>query len=477
MTDITILEDGTEVALPVPETWSDSDDDVDDDTEKQPIGAIEVEGVAEFTFEICPEDAETPVVNIFHSVALLPLQHVEWMGFTLEPLGFGISFVLATCRVPEIRDAPDQDVILEAVLGLDCVQTAKTRKSRTLDGSELDDPFDLCWRHPPKPFVGDLTGPSVKCGIVSTVRDALCLTSWLRFHIRMGFSRIWLYADAPSGDDISIFLAAQEAHPDIVTVVPRDAELRNGWQQLAGWKRYGPMADAVNDLSALIARQCLNGEHAACLAEAEGCEWLMHIDMDELACPASVDGTISQIFQHANSLGANAVVFPNHEVAPEIEGPYADPFQEATLFKVNERLRPPGEGTSRFLAYSNGKSAVRVGGGVRLSGAHKWIMHTPAVTLLSPENACVLHFVNCGFDALRVKYEILGAFDDKWCGRNIAASIPFHIAARDAAQGGRDALLSLYRERVMYDADKAAPLLDEGALIRINTAKEILQTF
>lgn len=425
----------------------------------------------EYLFEVCPEDVEALHLEIYREVALLPLPHVEWIGFSLQPLGFGISFVMATCRAVQHPDTPDGEAIEGAISALACVQRAQLKRQRTLDEDDMD-PFDLGWLHRPRPFDGESASP--KCGIVATFRDAPCLASWVRFHIAVGFSRIWLYVDDPSTSDMPEALALQEATGAVLTVVPRDDELRKAWKRLTGWKKYGPAVDSVGDRGAVMARQCLNGEHAAELAQAEGCEWLLHIDVDELACPASSGTSTAQIFGHADAAGANAVIFPNHEVAPEGEGPYADPFKEATLFKFNETLRPPGKGNSRFLAYANGKSAIKLGCSVRPDGVHKWTLPSPAVMLLSPDNGFLLHYVNCGFDFFKRKFEILGAFKDQWFGRDIQSTDPFCLVARDAAQKGEQALLKVYREHVMYDADRAQTLLDDGALVRSDLPSQLL---
>merc|ERR1719502_664933 len=78
--------------------------------------------VYEYVFEVCPEDAETAPLEIYREVASLPLPHVEWIGFSLQPFGFGISFVMATCRAVEHPDTPDSDAIEAAASSLACVQ-------------------------------------------------------------------------------------------------------------------------------------------------------------------------------------------------------------------------------------------------------------------------------------------------------------------------------------------------------------------
>jgi len=419
----------------------------------------------EVTLELLPEDVETTPFEMYKALVQAALPGIQWTGYVTKPLGFGISRVFPTGRFLLTSEAVSTDAILEAALALSCVQSAQLAHARTLDRDH--DPFDQCWFDPPHPVDG--TGPPVRCGIVTTFRDAPNLHSWIRFHLAVGFCRIFLFVDNPDEDGR---LAAEIASlHSSVTVVLRDGKLQQAWRELVGWSTYGPSVDVADDFSVVMARQCLNAEYAMERAEADDlCDWLLHIDADELLCPPP-NVSVSDIICGAEVAGANGAVFVNYEVAPERDEPYMDPFTEATLFKVNDRLRG---GDPRFLAYANGKSAVRVGGAARPNGVHKWWVAAPAVVLVSPERAKLLHFVNCGLEALARKYALLGPFADSWHGRRIADIIPFHVAARDAALESEEALALLYREQVLYDAEKTDACLTEGSCVRIDYPSRIL---
>merc|ERR1711862_318279 len=149
-------------------------------------------------------------------------------------------------------------VIEEAASALACVQKVQLKRSRMIDESDLD-PYDLCWLHPPRSLCTEAR--KVRCGIVTTFRDAPCLSSWVRFHMAVGFSSIWLFVDDPSTTDMAEALRLQELYPDTVTAIPRDEHLYATWHQLTGWKKYGDTVDKVGDHGAVMARQCMNGEY------------------------------------------------------------------------------------------------------------------------------------------------------------------------------------------------------------------------
>jgi hypothetical protein len=222
---------------------------------------------------------------------------------------------------------------------------------------------------------------------------------------------------------------------------------------------------------------------AACKA---GCRWLLHIDVDEAFCCGGLQpstsgqqpnprGAATQFFQRLPA-ALDQVTFLNHEAAPETST-VDDWFKECTLFKRS----PSSGGNSRhFVAYTNGKSAVRLAPGVVPAGPHRFTSVPPARRLqsiavsdrvvsaesepqLSPSeqqpppqqqqdaeekdvvqeeeeeeeeqqqqqqeeeaephdngNFCypvLLHYPNCGFEEWRRKYKSLGTFNDSFCGK------------------------------------------------------------
>ena len=173
--------------------------------------------------------------------------------------------------------------------------------------------------------------------------------------------------------------------------------------------------------SEVTARQVLAIERALRSSWAAGCQWLLHIDVDEALCCGGLQptrppqqngaevndrmtrdndaerGEVGQPHQDASleALAATAgaaeqffaglppaldqVTFMNHEAAPE-SAVIADWFKEVTLFKRN----PSAGGDKRhFVAYTNGKSAVRLAEGVIPAGPHRFASIPPARRLQS----------------------------------------------------------------------------------------------
>eukprot|EP01052_Picozoa_sp_SAG31_P008036 SAG31_NODE_396_length_16264_cov_17.206496_6_plen_229_part_00 len=191
-----------------------------------------------------------------------------------------------------------------------------------------------------------------------------------------------------------------------------------------------------------------------------------------------------------------------------------DWFKEVTLFKRN----PSAGGDRRhFVAYTNGKSAVRLAAGVVPAGPHRFtslpparILQSVAVTERSDEAECcetgaagepqhrhrhqrfpvLLHFVNCGFEEWCRKYRSLGSFGDTFCG---ATKVPFdfHLKSRDAvrdlpplsaaptAGSEQERARQLYESRVVYGADKEAAVasgLACGEFVRTAAVASIVQS-
>ena len=186
------------------------------------------------------------------------------------------------------------------------------------------------------------------------------------------------------------------------------------------------------------------------------------------------------------------VVFLNHEACPANDT-VVDWFTEVSAFKVNSAC----DGQERFVAYSHGKSAVRLADGVQPSGSHRFSSIEPARKVLSRwvtpcrtecaesvgENTivvggfgdgklspCLLHYVNCGFEEWRRKYQSLGKFPDVYCG-DTAIPFEFHLKSRDLVCGGGgaeadEALRAHYRASMVYEADRVDEGISKGNLIR-----------
>ena len=204
-------------------------------------------------------------------------------------------------------------------------------------------------------------------GLVCTLKDASKrLDSFIRFHQRVGFARIYLYFDdATETADIE----AARGYADVEVIV-RDEALAAAWANLPGW---AALKDYVQ--GDVQVRQMLNALHCLRRAEArDRLQWLVHVDSDELFDPGA--RSIHDHFRYLEASRFDWFCYHNFEAVPEVAyQTEVDPFLTVSLFKraaclvpdaakaVSETWRARNFGIDPFLFYANGKTAVRCGVG------------------------------------------------------------------------------------------------------------------
>ncbi|KAK3997786.1 hypothetical protein QBC44DRAFT_363979 [Cladorrhinum sp. PSN332] len=177
----------------------------------------------------------------------------------------------------------------------------------------------------------------------------------------------------------------------------------------------------------LLVRQPSNLKHAiSYLLEHQdrlGVEWLLHIDQDEIlfenGCTSwATDSRVGQ------------VTFINHEAVPLRHDP-SNAFADCVWFNTN------GPDAEPFMAYGNGKSAVRLSPGVEPDGAHRFQnFQGDAITL--PDDAQVhpvlLHYPYPSFESWRAKFSLYGRFSDFWMDdEQYPNRLDFMLQSRDKA--------------------------------------------
>ena len=315
--------------------------------------------------------------------------------------------------------------------------------------------------------------------IVCTLRNpGPSIRSFVQYHLRIGFHRIYLFFDDPRDAWIS-----EVPSDDRVEILPCDDELRSCW---ADWPAMRAFVGTE-----VMARQVLNAELAIQLGRQAGIQWLLHLDADELIDfgETSVEGFFSDLGRSVEQ-----VSFLNMEVVPEAVD-VLDMFREMTLFKRNRMQIPPRvlSESARlieaipqippgwFFYYANGKSAVRLGGGLLPSGVHRF-QRSDGVELRTIHVAGprVLHYMNSGFANFWNRYETWGRFPDFWFGNlPISKSIgSFHLAARDiVATGDIGAAREFYTKHVVIlDSAIADALLATGLCERVCRPSTLLST-
>lgn len=183
--------------------------------------------------------------------------------------------------------------------------------------------------------------------------------------------------------------------------------------------------------SRLIRRQMANMRHAITHLTQLNYTWLLHIDLDEL-----LHGPVVHSRAWATDPSVGLVTFPNHEALP-VSFETTDPFRDCVYFWVNGAV----DRNANFLAYGNGKSAVRLAPGVEPRGAHSFSGHAGRALRYESEGgeAMVLHYPYPSYDAWLRKFEHYGGFSDYWFGDSRGPRImEFMLRSRDVVRRGRE---------------------------------------
>ncbi|KAJ8599978.1 hypothetical protein CTAYLR_001801 [Chrysophaeum taylorii] len=340
--------------------------------------------------------------------------------------------------------------------------------------------------------------PRVRAAIVCQLRDASKrLESFVRYHVRLGFEKVYLYFD--DCGEVDAISRARVLEGAVVTV--RDRDLVARWRRLDAWAKLGP---AAND--DVQVRQMLNALDALGRARQDGMHWLLHIDSDELFYPGPASTSIASHFRALDDSGCSIFTYYNFEAVPE-RSPVdeVDPFRAVSLFKRPLALVPrdapldfwQNRAPNRevFLFYQNGKSAVRCSVDAVPTSVHLWALRPGAATTANfhrtndPRNegirrdasvpCAVLHFACTDPVMLWRKYATLGDFPNDCVAQTLRHQPDtFHCLCRDVylehradPDAGREAMRRLFEVHIMLDdpaeieRQQAARVLERLTLI------------
>ena len=318
---------------------------------------------------------------------------------------------------------------------------------------------------------------------------ACVLKSFIRWHLAVGFERIYLCFD---GDETSVgFSETQLDNDDRVQLWTRGGLPKN----LRSLEKFGEFQQTE-----VQARQVLNAEAAARDAQTNGFRWLVHLDIDEAFYIRS-RGAFLAHFQDLDKRDVTHFTYANHEGVPETEA--RDYFSGVRLFKRNHLCVPLTQEACNamsdwkrrtakgqyLLCYDNGKSSVRLVDGIKPTSVHGWAVPSgrAETALVDPlrssssttviEEPCILHFVVCGLFWFETKYKILGAFPDSWFGGRLKIAPSFHLDARDVVQTNGD-LHSFYHAHVSAPSNSdVVKYLNCGVCKRYDLLSDFLKLF
>ena len=306
--------------------------------------------------------------------------------------------------------------------------------------ADLRDDSETCTLTPEHGTSGiDTIRANTSIAIATTVlKPPPTLSEWLDYHLRW-VQHVVIYMDSP--DERSAFdrLCAD-----------RPVTLLNGSQ----------VEPQMTPESRLIERQIVNMGHAISYLMDRGYTWLLHIDLDEL-----LHGPLVESLAWAETPGVGLVTFTNHEAMP-VDFETSDPFRDCVHFWVNGVDR-----NSNFMAYGNGKSAVRLGPGVEPSGAHSFSGYTGRRLAPSGAEAMVLHYPYPSLGSWRRKFSHYGRFSDHWFGDRRAPKImEFMRRSRDVVQKAHEtgdwAAANAFFEKKVLDASARDKAIAKGRVRR-----------
>lgn len=213
--------------------------------------------------------------------------------------------------------------------------------------------------------------PRLAIALMVRAAPPIVVDGFIRYHLSIGFEKIWMYFDAPHEDEDAIAVAEDAArHTNGAVVVTRctaawweglrkgtppsrflmrglHAKAREEEDEATGGKMdvkdrfYMFMTERrmVDSLETgdVQGRQSVVVDLALCDAQREGLDWCFHIDVDELFyLPAARHRSDARKFFHERiPAGADQVRFVNLEIVPETLR-VGDWFGECDLFKINK---------------------------------------------------------------------------------------------------------------------------------------------
>ena len=307
-----------------------------------------------------------------------------------------------------------------------------------------------------------------------------------------------------------------------VTIVKNTSELREAQRSLRAFPKLAHIIDTE-----VPARQQLNADWCLGLARADGVEWLIHLDADELFY-LHPPTTLKLHFDKLKQDNVGTIIYMNHEGIPELGHENAgDVFHSITLFRKNFNSIALNSNAKRcieywqsrtahgqyMISYDNGKAATRVVENSSAAGVHAWKIRADAalppsensstntlsatstdttfseplqnlknVSCLSDvrtldlsalyrcDEACILHFVVCGLYWYLKKYKILDSFPNSWFGGKLQILPCFHLDSRDRfLKGDFESMCASYmNEVVLSEEGMAEKQIESGVCLRID---------
>ena len=148
--------------------------------------------------------------------------------------------------------------------------------------------------------------------------------SWISYHAALGFTRLFIFWDAPENDKETIaWLNSDPAYSWVVDNYEPDNDYKKRFwmpnNEVDDFEQWVLPAYGVHAETEITARQSLFAARAAQIGLAEGVSWLLHIDADELfwVDEKEASGSAKRIFETLSEKRFTHASFMNDEILPE----------------------------------------------------------------------------------------------------------------------------------------------------------------
>lgn len=211
--------------------------------------------------------------------------------------------------------------------------------------------------------------------------------------------------------------------------------------------------------SGIMNRIMANTKRAITYALENGISWVLPVDSDEIFYDEG-----DRSWQSWENVGH--VTFVNHEAVPLKQEP-ANCFVECTLFRINNR--------TQFMAYGNGKSAVRATPEIK-SGIHNFRNYSGEHR--SVKSPAILHYPNPSFESWVAKFGNYSEFSNFWWDLpNVPIELKFMLKSRDLLREARntgswDEARDFFESWILDDETRE-DLLQKGILRRYDPMAEL----
>jgi Glycosyl transferase family 2 len=331
---------------------------------------------------------------------------------------------------------------------------------------------------------------TTKVATVTTIKAPLNETlMFVNYHLNIGVSHMFLFFDDPN--DVAIEAVANyekvtsikcdSKYWDNLSLQPKliDKSKQN-WTSLTSSVQLEEKTEYFSNST--YEKQLINANYAFNLAQQDGCDWLIHIDSDELIyVKQPLDVLLSKVGENINVL----VIEPSETVPEQDE--HENFFEEVTLFKNKESL------WQKYLAYflgckgvfqegyyfrghPYGKSAIRTNTDIQSVDIHYPIIaEGKKVKAKKFRQATLLHFDCCSFKTWKRK--LIRRYEGTTTFPNMRSDRKKQLAkfAEVYESGNNTQLRELYHQQYLLSNYERKALGMLGLLKRIQLDPKLFQ--